>query len=842
MNAQQQHSSNPVYVDKQGILRWTNNNAEASFYGVNYTTPFAYAYRAHKTLNVDLEQAIRDDVYHMARIGLDAFRVHVWDTEISDSVGNLLDNDHLRLFDFLLAELKKRHIKTIITPIAFWGNGYPERDERTPGFSRVYGKARATVNDTAIQAQENYLKQFYKHVNPYTKLSYQDDPDVLATEINNEPNHSGPKPAVTQYVNRLAAAIRSTGWTKPVYYNISQSPWYSDAVSVSDIDGVSFQWYPSGLVANSTLKGNYLPHVDQYTIPFDSVPAYRNKTRMVYEFDAADIFSPYMYPAMARSFRTAGFQWATQFAYDPMALAYANTEYQTHYLNLAYTPSKAISMLIASEVFHTVPRLKKYGAYPLSSSFEVFRLSYKEQLSEMNSPEKFYYSNTTLSKPVNPSVLKKIAGVGSSPIVQYGGSGAYFLDKIEDGVWRLELMPDAVHIRDPFERASLQKEVTRIQWKENTITIRLPNLGQQFTIQGLNEGNKYTAQPLTASFKLSPGTYLLTAKGKKAPADKNMTGVIGLREFVAPKATNKNIVVRHDPLTTVSAGNSFNVTALIAGVETGKVSLKISRTGKKTVTDIPMKLTGGNTYTATVPATFTAADPLVGVIQYRIIVQQGDSTTSFPVANSNNISKDESGIASWTTYVPGDNKELNLFHAATDKNFRTYPVFTRIFQIGYATDKLPEDSALRLSITKLSNDRIMGFQYFCGHKLAGRSTELKSFDKLVIRAKTTDQPVKAKLTLIDANASAFSTFIDLTGEFRNIEIPLTSLQPDSSLLMPRPYPGFLPLYFKPGGKVPVFNLQNLERIEITIGPGLPATELDKPYSMVVGSGWLQKNK
>src|SRR6185436_9925910 len=130
INAQKQSKTNNlVYVDKQGVLRWTKGNAEASFFGVNYTTPFAHAYRAHKALNVDLEKAIAADVYHLARLGLDAFRVHVWDTEISDTAGNLLDNDHLRLFDFLLAELKKRNIKTIITPIAFWGNGYPERDE-----------------------------------------------------------------------------------------------------------------------------------------------------------------------------------------------------------------------------------------------------------------------------------------------------------------------------------------------------------------------------------------------------------------------------------------------------------------------------------------------------------------------------------------------------------------------------------------------------------------------------------------------------------------------------------------------------------------------------------------
>src|SRR5690606_25448918 len=85
-------TKDPVYVDKEGVMRWTSNKKEAAFFGVNYTTPFAYAYRAHKALNVDLEEAIRQDVYHLARLGLDAFRVHVWDTEISDVEGNLLEN------------------------------------------------------------------------------------------------------------------------------------------------------------------------------------------------------------------------------------------------------------------------------------------------------------------------------------------------------------------------------------------------------------------------------------------------------------------------------------------------------------------------------------------------------------------------------------------------------------------------------------------------------------------------------------------------------------------------------------------------------------------------------
>ncbi|HXB96133.1 MAG TPA: hypothetical protein VNU70_13275, partial [Puia sp.] len=436
------NANNLVYVDDQGILRWTGTRNEASFWGVNYTLPFAYSYRAHKALGVDPEQAIREDVYHLARLGLDAFRVHMWDTEISDSTGNLLENDHLRLFDFLLAELEKRGIRVILTPIAFWGNGYPERDERTPGFSRVYGKGRATVNDTAIRAQENYLQQLFRHVNPYTRRTYRDDPDIIAVELNNEPSHSGPGKGVTAYIDRLVAVMRNNGWTKPLFYNISQNPYYAGAVAASGVNGFSFQWYPTGLVAGHEIRGNFLANVDQYTIPFDTIPAFLHKPRMVYEFDAADILQSDMYPAVARSYRGAGFQWVTQFAYDPLHLAYANTEYQTHFLNLAYTPSKAISLLIASCAFHHLPLSRRYGSWPADSVFDAFRVSYRNDLSQLNTDTAFYYSNSTADAPVRPGAIVHVAGVGNSSVVRYGGYGAYFLDRLEAGVWRLEVMPD----------------------------------------------------------------------------------------------------------------------------------------------------------------------------------------------------------------------------------------------------------------------------------------------------------------------------------------------------------------------------------------------------------------
>lgn len=838
-HAQSQRKSNLLYVDEKGVLRFTKDNREASFFGVNYTTPFAHAYRAQKALDVDLEKAVQQDVYHFARLGLNAFRVHVWDTEISDTAGNLLENEHLRLFDFLLAELKKRNIKTIITPIAFWGNGYPERDEPTPGFSRKYGRGRVTTNDTAIAAQENYLKQLFQHVNPYTKLTYTDDPDVIAVEINNEPSHSGPKQGVTNYINRLAAAIRSVGWTKPVYYNIAQNPSLADAVAKANIDGVSFQWYPTNLVANQEVKGNFLPNVDRYTIPYDTIPEYRNKSKMVYEFDAADVLQSYMYPAMAKSFRQAGFQWATQFAYDPTAMANVNTEYQTHYLNLLFTPSKAISLLIASKVFHKVPRLKNWGSYPADSSFDVFRVSYKNSLSEMNSAEEFYYSNSTDTKPVDVSKLKHIAGVGSSPIVNYDGNGAYFLDKIGNGVWRLEVMPDAINIRDPFERASPKKEVTRLQWQLNSMQVVLPDLASGFSIKALNEGNSFLPAVSGNSFQIEPGTYLLAATEKNNSA--NNVGVIGMNEFGGTKPSASDMFLGHDPFDEVSPEKAFTISAQIVGLDTGRASLQISRLGGgpgSGFRNIPM-VKRASEYVAEVPADIVVP----GVLNYRIILQKGNEFAVFPGNVKGNPSAwDSYNNESYKTFVAASNGRLTIFDPTVDRTARVYAGSRSGFQTSYIAGEKSGQVILKLSATELYGNHSFGFAHYFGDKLLGRKWEVDSFTRLLVRARTAEpQPVKAKITLTGKDASSFSTFITLTSTFQDLEVPLSNLVQDSMLLLPRPYPGFLPLTFK-GSANSSFNLPAMEKIQITIESGLPESEFRKPYSLEVETIWLEKRK
>ncbi len=528
-----------IYVDDQGVMRRSDNNAEVSYYGTNYTAPFAYSYRALGYLGKDRKRAIDRDVYHIARMGQNAFRLHLWDAELADSVGNLLANDHLDLLDYMIAQFENRGIDIILTAQTNFGNGYPERNIDTGAFTYDFDKCQIHDDPRAQEIQERYLDQLARHVNPYTGRSYADDNAIIAMEINNEPCHSGTKAEVTAYINRMAKALRNAGFDKPILYNVTHNPQVTEAYYDADIDGTTYQWYPTSLVSGHERKGNLLPAFDEYTIPWkDTMPNYDRLARVVYEFDPADVLYSHLYPAVARAFRKEGFQWITQFAYDPLELAAFNTEYPTHYMNLAYTPAKAISMMIAKEVAMEVPRGADYGAYPENSTFGHTRISFEEDLSEFNSPEKFIYSNNTSSVPVDASKLMQVAGHGSSPVVQYAGSGAYFLDRVGDtGAWRLEVLPDIAQVDDPFGNTDLKDAKIVTINRENEMKIDLPGLGSAFIIKGINEGNAYAGKAVDEAFKVRPGVYLLAkTESELAAAErvKTVAGNIGLTEFVAP--------------------------------------------------------------------------------------------------------------------------------------------------------------------------------------------------------------------------------------------------------------------------------------------------------------------
>lgn len=845
VSAQRSAKSSDVYVDKNGVIRWSKDNGEVQGFGVNYTAPFAHGYSTAKKLGVNLEQAISDDVYHFSRLGLDLYRVHIWDCEISDTLGNLLINDHTKLFDFMIMKMKERGMKFVLTPIAYWGNGWPAPDEKTPGFSTKYGKDACLTNEDAIKAQENYLAQFLNHVNEYTGIAYKNDPDLIGFEISNEPHHRESPEKVTSFINRMVKSMRGTGCKKPIFYNITHSIQLADAYFNSEIQGGTFQWYPTGLGSRHELGGNLLPNVDAYVIPFASDPKFKSMAKMVYEFDAADVGRSYIYPAMARSFRTAGMQIGNHFAYDPTYMANVNTEYGTHYMNLAFAPQKALSLKIAAEVFHVMPTYKDYGSFPANTTFGPFTVSYENDLAVMNTSEKFFYTNSTDIRPVAVDKLTQVAGFGNSEIVKYQGKGAYFLDRLENGVWRLEVMPDAIWIDDPFKRTSPKKEIAVINWQLHSMTLNLDDLGGDFSITALNDGNTHKPAVSGKSFEIMPGSYLV----KKAGVVTKMTrdskwNSIRLKEFAAPKSSLKKTFVLHTPKTEITRMRDYVVNVTVASPEIElPVELYVSGEGGRSQFMVMQKLSAYD-YTATVPARLIQQ----GFLSYHFVIKdKANRFYTFP-------SGLEGRPWSWDFYddkpytvriVPPANP-ISLFDAATDSE-----ELSRQWVRTSSQNPLPESgkAELEINIEKLftadpenvNGEKIYDYsaRYFFGSKLTGRASDVASKQKIVFRGHSlNDKDCIVQIALITSDGSAFGGLIKLKPGTSDYSLNINELKSVRLVTLPRPYPTFLSYYFKVKGSEK-FDLNKIESLQISIGPGISEAELQNKHGLAIERVWLE---
>lgn len=830
-----------VFIDDKGVMRWSHDSQEVKGFGVNYSAPFAHAYRSAQHLGVDVKKAMEDDVYHFSRLGFDLFRMHIWDTQISDTLGNLLTNEHLDHFDYLVKLLKDQDIKMVLTPIAFWGSGWPEPDEHTPGFAHKYGKDGSLTHPDAIKAQQNYLSQFLNHVNPYTKLAYKDDPDVIAFEVSNEPHHREDPELVTEFIASMVEAMKGTGTQKPIFYNISHSVHLAQSYFDAGIDGGTFQWYPTGLMYGKELEGNLLPNVSSYEIPFDKVIRKNKGAKLVYEFDAADVLRSYIYPAMARSFREAGIQIATHFAYDPLFLAYANTEYNTHYMNLAYTPAKALSLMISGKVFHEIPMYKPQHAYAPQVEESPFFWSYPKDLAQYNSPDQFIYTNDTDTSPVAMDQLRQIAGVGNSPVVQYEGTGAYFLDKIEDGVWRLELMPDVFQVTDPFGTNSLERKVAVIQHNQRQMQVHLPDLNAGFQVVALS-GKVPTATASDHQFKVSPGAYLLLRDSSLLETSYPGWDHKRLARYVAPDTDVTRTFLTHTSIPEISARSAAKVQASIASDEpVEKVEVWFENGNTYATTELDF--TGGFQYEGAIPSEVLEE----GYLQYRIIVHTPSGSHTYPEGKQGNPGQwDFKTQRPYTSRIVSSYRPVTLFDAGQDAADIVGP-----WKPGnrlHPTDD-PGQGEYQVMLMELFTpdaenldaDPIYDYSFrsFVGDKLKGRKEDATKKTDLVLQARSLmEGPRPLQVALVMKDGSAYGVTLKLQPTLERYRIPIEALKRVPTVTLPRPFPTFLPYYLDHDLKNGL-ELDQVESVQFSIGPGLRKDQLDKPHAIGVQQVYLE---
>ena len=498
-------------VDADGVMRWTDDGSEVAVFGVNYYTPFALDYRVLGELGCDRRETIRRDVAQFRRLGLTALRLHCFDREISTHEGALVDNDHLDLLDYLIAECASNGIYTVLTPIAAWGGGM--WTTATAGFACSATMRELTSSQALWRVQARYEEEFARHVNRYTGRRYADDPAVLCFELINEPAYpkgtSGEQ--IAAFANTLLEGIRRSGTTKPVFYSATWNKSHA-CIPFLKTDGVTGVYYATGLRAGSALWGSQLPRVRESSLKAD--PMLGKMAKIVYEFDAADMTGAYMYPAMAAVFRAEGVQSATQFQYEATPLGDSNVSYTTHYLNLVYTPQKAISMVIAAEVFRRVPRGTPYVPDANEVVFPPFRVNARRNLSEMVTDTALYYTSTPVAAVPAPEKLERVWGCGTSSVAASSGSGAYFFDRVANGLWRLQVYPSVLPVADPY--TGLPGVKTIVLGDPVTVRANLPDLGTDFAVFATDDG-KSVARATGGAVTVPPGDYILTAEARPTP-------------------------------------------------------------------------------------------------------------------------------------------------------------------------------------------------------------------------------------------------------------------------------------------------------------------------------------
>jgi hypothetical protein len=124
----------------------------------------------------------------------------------------------------------------------------------------------------------------------------------------------------------------------------------------------------------------------------------------------------------------------------------------------------------------------------------------------------------------------------------------------------------------------------------------------------------------------------------------------------------------------------------------------------------------------------------------------------------------------------------------------------------------------RLGFTPRVDDRaqaVFVLESFIKPQIEAIRKYAKDYSHIVIAAKAEKDPVSVEISLISKSGGIYTGKTILTSDNAMQSIPLNSLAPGKMMLLPRPFPGFLPFWYV-NPKQQSFNLCEIERIQLVI--------------------------
>jgi hypothetical protein len=516
------------------------------------------------------------------------------------------------------------------------------------------------------------------------------------------------------------------------------------------------------------------------------------------------------------------------FAYDMLGTASRNLGWQTHYLNLVYTPRKAMSAIIAAAAMHRLPRGQNYGPYPRNTTFGEFHISADSNHSELVSRDALLYAGSTASKPPAPAELSHIAGLGSSPVVTYDGDGLYFLDRLKAGVWRLEIYPDAEPIADPFEPPSPDKVVTLAIARSRAMTIALPDLGNEFTVQRLTPPIAGSARAESGGIRVEPGVYLLSGRGPVDTAGlPPVVSHLSLSEFHAPPLDSIALTVTPLFAAAYSSGRPIELRARVVDrMSPDSVTLFIRAPTGFGYRPFPMHTADGYVYSATLPSDALAEGPhnlVIGVdrggrhltfpgqmaarpTDWNFTTQQAWRINIVPAAAPLRLFTPEADVSRLAFTRIGDAGRRGLFRLTTSM-LTGHPVFHFELPVDSQGKGLPDYTA---SLVVQS-------------ALQGRPDDLAVAKALRIRWRHVGTGVTPWVTLMENDGTSWTASLPADSGWQDTRLPLASFKVGRGVLLPEGFPGEWNYWVGPaegrGGPAGRLHPDRIERIQFSVRQG-----------------------
>ena len=531
---------------KDGHLIYADGS-EVNLFGVNFQPMLSWehAARMHNQGILmplkarDLKQAADSSFDEIEQLGAEMIRFHLHPADFTDAKGNLTETIWLDLLDYTISQAQNRGLYiylTLLNHLDHHGTQFPYNRK---SFAAKYAREDWMYECDAVAATKRYMVQLLNRRNPYNGQQYKTHAALAVLEPVNEPayvwfekwqerNKDGTREHFEQwsythtknYLNEMVSLLRSEGMTQPVVWNcgwarlIQKHRSAFRGIAESQVDAVSFCLYPG----QSDLKApfwknpenlsdrNYLPYIEQCSENEDWLgwlrsDAFKSKAKLVYEYETFCNQSAYLYPAMAKFYRSVGAQIATQWTYG--LTAYSEYLGGSHVFNLKTTPRKAASFMVAKQQFKD----------------EGTTFSFESRSSAVLQDRQLIYSGWSESDDWSDSVFGSdsasptaIIGVGDSPFVRYEGSGLYFIEPNENGALRLTLMPDVEFIRPHWKELHTGEPVVKLDAaSKNRFELSLPGFEGTCWIYRKDGWRWHLVETLEDGirFEAIPGEYLI---------------------------------------------------------------------------------------------------------------------------------------------------------------------------------------------------------------------------------------------------------------------------------------------------------------------------------------------